>query len=345
MGSFEDVSARIGSILRTTDIRRAISRKAVIVMCADNGIVDEGISQSGYEVTMAVAKAMGEGKSSVGKLAAVNDTKVIPVDIGIRSEYKIAGVLDKKIRQGTRNFAVEPAMTKDELYSAIQFGIDLLLSCKEQGYGLVGLGEMGIGNTTTSAAVAVSIALRDIIRKYESENNAKVLALDIDSELDRLIEEFTGRGAGLSDDGLARKKKVIRDAVLGYRLYEKDVLDILMTVGGLDIAGLVGVILGGAYYGVPIVLDGLISAVAALVACSIAPEAKDYIIASHMGKEPAMRYIMEKLKLTPVIYAGLALGEGTGAVMFFSLLDIALAIYDDPTTFDDIEIEAYKRLE
>ncbi len=322
LGVFEDLTARIGCILEDTELD--INKKAVIVMCADNGVVDEGISQCGQEVTFAVARSMGENRSSVGKMAALCGTKIIPVDIGINSHEDIPGVLDKKISCGTRNFAKEPAMTKEEMYNAIQLGMDIVFDCKKDGYSILGIGEMGIGNTTTSSAVAASFLAGDSMDDY--------------------IDKLVGRGAGLSDRGLAKKKSVVKAAIVKYNLCNADILTVLQTVGGLDIAGLVGVIVGGAIYHIPVVLDGIISAVAALVAVKLFPEVKEYILASHMGKEPAMKYLMEELGLMPVIYGGLALGEGTGAVMMFSLLDMALSVYKRQTTFEDIHIEPYKRL-
>ncbi|MBQ9200393.1 MAG: nicotinate-nucleotide--dimethylbenzimidazole phosphoribosyltransferase [Lachnospiraceae bacterium] len=318
LGVFEDITARMGSILKTDKLN--LGKKAIIVMCADNGVVEEGVSQSGCEVTLAVARAMGENKSSVCRMAAVNNTKIIPVDIGIKSDEKISGVLDRKVSMGTRNFAKEPAMSKEEMCRAIQTGTDIVSDLKHEGYAVIGTGEMGIGNTTTSSAVAAALLKCD-------------------------EKELVGRGAGLSDDGLEKKKKVINDALNNYQLLkpDTDALTILQTVGGLDIAGLVGVIIGGAVYHIPIVLDGVISAVAALVVVRIFPGVKDYIFASHMGREPAMKYIFEELGLKPVIYGELALGEGTGAVMMFSLLDMALSLYNEQTTFEDIKIEAYKR--
>ncbi len=318
LGVFEDITARMGSILKIDKLN--FGKKAIIVMCADNGVVEEGISQSGSEVTLAVAKAMGENKSSVCRMAAVNNTKIISVDIGIKSDEIIPGVLDRKIAKGTRNFVKEPAITKEEMYRAIQTGMDVVADCKRDGYAIIGTGEMGIGNTTTSSAVAAALLKCD-------------------------EKELVGRGAGLSDEGLEKKKKVINDALYNYELLkpDTDVLTILQTVGGLDIAGLVGVIIGGAVYHIPVVLDGVISAVAALAAVRLFPEINKYIFASHMGKEPAMKLIFEELKLKPVIYGELALGEGTGAVMMYSLLDLALSLYNEQTTFKDINIEAYKR--
>lgn len=316
MGRFEALTAQIGAITDTENID--ISKKAVIIMCADNGIVEEGVSQSGQEVTTAVAESMARKQSSVGRMAGVIGADTIPVDIGINREEPIDGVLSRKIRNGTRNFMKEPAMTEQETIRAIAAGIDMVASCKEAGYKILATGEMGIGNTTTSSAVAAALLKCEVSR-------------------------VTGRGAGLSDAGLLRKQQVILKAIEKYDLYHADALTVLETVGGLDIAGLTGVCIGGAVFHVPIVLDGVISMVAALLAERIVPGTKAYVLPSHKGKEPAVEVLMKELEVEPVIDGRLALGEGTGAVMMFSLLDMALSIYSGRTTFSDIQIEQYKR--
>lgn len=330
MGRFEDLTAQIGAVLRTEKID--IAKKAVIIMCADNGIVAEGVSQSGQEVTLAVVKNMANKQSSVGRMAETVGADTIPVDIGINCQEQIPGVLDKKIRCGTRSFHVEPAMTREETLKAIFTGIGLVLDCKEKGYGILATGEMGIGNTTTSSAVAAAL-------------------LECDAE------DVTGRGAGLSDEGLICKRRVITEALTRYHLREVEVfrrgegdedarmraLHVLETVGGLDIAGLVGVCMGGALFRLPIVLDGVISMVAALLAERMLPGTRDYFIPSHKGKEPAAEKIAKELKLHPVIDGEMALGEGTGAVMMFALLDLALAVYQEGASFSDIRVEQYRR--
>lgn len=223
-----------------------------------------------------------------------------------------------KVRMGTRNFRKEPAMTDAEAEQAIETGMELVRECKEAGYTLLGTGEMGIGNTTTSAAMAAAL-------------------------LGVSAETVTGRGAGLSDAGLLHKQQIVREALEKYRLTKEEPMRILCTVGGLDIAGLCGVFLGGAKYHVPIVADGVISAVAALTAERLAPGTREYVIPSHRGKEPASDLLMRELQLNPIIDAGLALGEGTGAVMMFSLLDLAMTLYESGATFRDFEIEQYER--
>lgn len=317
LGRFETLTARIGAVIGTDKID--ISKKAVIIMCADNGIVEAGVSQSGQEVTTAVVQSMAKKQSSVGRMAELVGADTIPVDIGINQKEPVSGIVQRKIRCGTRNFQKEPAMTEQEVIQAIATGIDMVYSCKEDGYKILATGEMGIGNTTTSSAVAAAL-------------------------LRCGTHSVTGRGAGLSDVGLIRKQEVIAEAIEKYDLYHADALDVLRTVGGLDIAGLVGVCIGGAVCHVPIVLDGVISMVAALLAERIVPGVKWYLIPSHKGKEPAVELIAKELELEPVIDGRLALGEGTGAVMMFSLLDIALSVYQDRTTFEDIQIEQYKRL-
>ncbi len=316
LGVFEDILSRIGAILG--DVSLDIRKKAVVVMCADNGIVEEHISQSGQEVTAAVAASMGRGTSSVCQMAAVAGADVIPVDIGIATEEKIPGVLDKKVMRGTRNFLKEPAMTEEETMAAITVGIELVASLKEQGYRMIGTGEMGIGNTTTSAAVAAAL-------------------------LSCEPEEITGKGAGLSDAGLLHKTEVIRQALAKYSKDVSEPFAILRTYGGLDIAGLTGVFIGGAVYRIPVVIDGVISAVAALLAERIVSGSREIMIASHKSREPAAARILEELSVWPVIDAGLALGEGTGAVMMLSLLDMARKIYGEQTTFADIHVTPYVR--
>ena len=287
-----------------------IHKKGVLIFCADNGIVEEGVTQSGQEVTLAVAKSMARKGSSVCKMAQSIGAETIPVDIGINSEESIPGVLDRKVRPGTRNFLKEPTMTEEETVRAIVTGIKLVQDCKEKGYGLLATGEMGIGNTTTSSAVTAAL-------------------------LQCEAGEVTGRGAGLTDQGLTRKQQVVRTALETYDLWHADAFTVLQTVGGLDIAGLTGMCIGGALWHIPIVLDGVISMAAALVA--------EHLFPSHLGKEPAAVKLADALQLSPVIHAGMALGEGTGAVMMFTLLDMAMSIYGQSATFSEIAVEQYKR--
>lgn len=316
LGEFEGLLARIGAILGSSEID--IGKKAVIVMCADNGVVAEGVSQSGQEITAAVTENLGKRNTSVCKMAKAVGTEIFPVDVGVNTDRIFPGVISRKVKKGTSDFLLEPAMSEEEAMQAVRVGMELVKECKEAGYTLLGTGEMGIGNTTTSAAMAAAL-------------------LSVSPEI------VVGRGAGLSDEWLATKRRVIADALEKYQLRGTEPMRILCSVGGLDIAGLCGVFLGGAKYHMPIVADGVISAVAALTAERLCPGTKEFIIPSHKGKEPASELLMRELGLYPVIDAGLALGEGTGAVMMFSLLDIAMTLYETGATFADFEIEEYHR--
>ena len=325
LGRFEDITARIGAVQGSAEID--IRKRAVIIMCADNGIVTEGVSQSGQDVTRAVAEWMGRGESSVCQMAKEVNADTIPVDVGINMEGSPKGVIDRKVMKGTRNFAHEPAMTEDECMQAIEAGIDIVCDCSARGYRLLATGEMGIGNTTTSSALAAAL-------------------LGLDAEM------VTGRGAGLSTDGLRKKTQVIRDALEKYdpadeagRSSPEYAMHMLSCVGGLDIAGLAGVFIGGAMNHIPVIIDGFISAVAALIAERLVPGTRNFMIASHLGKEPGMKYILDILGLEPVIDGMLALGEGTGAVMLMPLLDTVLALYSKGLSFADTTVEQYQDFE
>ena len=317
LGKLEDMINRIAAIQNTLDV--SINKRAVIAMCADNGIVAEGVTQTDSSVTAVVAENMARGISSVCKMGEVANASVIPVDIGMLTEVAHENMLQRKVACGTKNFAVTPAMSEEQMEKAIITGIELVRDCKEKGYKILATGEMGIGNTTTSTAVACAL-----------------LGLSSDT--------VTGRGAGLSDEGLQKKRKVIQDAIRFYDLKEDEHYRILQCVGGFDLAGLTGVFLGGAYYKMPIVIDGAITAAAALLAFRIHKECAAYMLASHCSREPMMQMVLEELGLEAVIYADMALGEGTGAVMLFPMLDMALSVYAQNVTFDDIRIEAYQPL-
>lgn len=318
LGRFEEIICRIGGITKTTDI--SIEKRGVIVMCADNGIVAEHISQSSQEVTAMVARNMARGASSVCRMAKGAHAHVLPVDIGIRTENAIPGLLQRRIASGTRNFLIEPAMTLEETAKAIEVGMELAGECRKQGYDILATGEMGIGNTTTSCAVTAALTGCP-------------------------PEEFVGKGAGLSREGIHHKIQVIKTALRKYAFSREETLRILASVGGLDIAGLVGVFMGGARYEIPIVLDGVVSAAAALAAERLLPGCRAYMLASHRSRELAAAIVMEELKLHPVIEAELALGEGTGAVMLFPLLDLVLSVYRGGTTFQEIRLEPYQRFD
>ncbi len=312
LGVLEDVVVRIAGMQRSADVD--IRRRIVVPMCADNGVVAEGVTQTGQEVTGIVAGNMGRGLSSVCKMGAVAHAQVLPVDIGMIGA--VEGVRDRAIRRGTANMAQGRAMTLDEARAAVQVGIDTVCELAQAGYRLFVTGEMGIGNTTTSSAVA-----------------SVLLGMD--------PEVVTGKGAGLSDEGLARKVDAIRRAIGVNAPDPADALDVLSCVGGLDIAGMAGVYIGGALAGAPVLVDGFISAVSALVAARLCPACAPYMIATHASAEPAAAAVLDALDLKPFIFAGMRLGEGTGAVCALPMLDMALTVYGG-VSFDAMGIDAYE---
>ena len=317
LGVFEDSIARIAAIKGSADI--SIKKRALVIMSSDNGIVDEGVSQSGREVTLKVVKNILRKKSSAAVMAKDISADCFVHDVGIDSDEKVEGLIDKKIRQSSRNFISEPAMTEKEMLEAILVGINAVYDLHEKGYELIALGEMGIGNTTTSSAICASL-----------------LRLD--------AKKVAGRGAGLSDEGLNKKISVIGEAIRKYNLYDANAFIILQSVGGYDIAALTGVCIGGALYGIPVVLDGVITQAAALLACRIKPDVKEYLFASHKGREIASSLMLDELGIKGVIDANMALGEGTGALMYISLLDIAVSVYKNAARFDDLEMTEYERM-
>ena len=210
-------------------------------------------------------------------------------------------------------------MTKEEAVKGLETGIRLVGELKEKGYRMIATGEMGIGNTTTSSAVAAAL-------------------------LGVPAEEMTGRGAGLSGEGLKKKITVIQDAIERWNLTQADPLTVLACVGGFDLAGIAGMFLGGAYYHIPVLIDGFISSVAALLAFRLCPDAIGYMVATHVSKEPAAHRILDELGLSPALDAGMCLGEGSGAVAVFPLIEMAADIYHRMSTFEQIDMEAYQEL-
>ena len=312
LGLLEDMIVKIASIQGTADVR--IDKRCALVFCADHGVVSEGVSQSGSEVTALVAQSIAEGTANINLMASSAHADVYAVDMGML--HPVPGTIDRRIAAGTANMAKQSALTYEQAKSALQAGMDLVGEMKEKGYHIILTGEMGIGNTTASTAISCTL-------------------------LGFTPEELTGRGAGLSDAGLVRKRHAIERALSVNQPDANDPVNVLAKVGGLEIAGMAGAFLGGVKYRMPIVIDGVISAVAALVAARICPEAKDFILPSHMSREPAAMRIMDELNLKPIIHADMALGEGTGAAALLPLLDMALRVYHGPHTFDDLGMEAY----
>ena len=317
LGKLEDAVKRIAGIKGTSDYR--LDKKALVIMCADNGVVEEGVTQTGQEVTAIVAGNFTRDMTSVCMMSKVAGVDIYPVDIGIAVDVPGLTKSGQKVAYGTRNFAKEPAMTEEEVRKAIEIGIGMVRERKEQGYEILATGEMGIGNTTTSSAVASVL-------------------------LGERAEDITGKGAGLDSKGLEKKITVIRKAIEKHRPDPDNVTDVLAKVGGLDIAGLTGVFLGGAVYRVPVVIDGLISSVAALCAVRMAKKARDYMLPSHVSNEPGGQTILRALGFTPFLTCGMFLGEGSGAAALMPLLDMALKVYREMGTFEDISVDKYEIL-
>ncbi|NLL39266.1 MAG: nicotinate-nucleotide--dimethylbenzimidazole phosphoribosyltransferase [Clostridiales bacterium] len=314
LGLLESVVCRLAAIKGSSDLE--VPKKGVVVMCADNGVVEEEVTQTGQEVTAIVTENMSKGMSSVCKMSKVAGADVFPVDIGVYRQVHGDRIIQKNIRRSTANMTKGPAMTRQEAIKAIETGIEIVSGLKEKGYGLLATGEMGIGNTTSSSAIAAVL-------------------------LDREPSVVTGRGSGLSSEGLARKIKAIEKAIEINKPNPADALDVLSKVGGLDIAGLAGVFIGGAACKIPVLVDGFISGISALVAVRLCPNVKDYILASHISGEPAGDMVLEALELEPFLNARMRLGEGTGAVAVMPIIDMALAVYCGMSTFDEVNIEAY----
>ena len=312
LGQLEEVIARMAG---TAPLKREV-RKCVVPFCADNGVVAEGVTQTDSSVTAVVAGNMLTGAASVCCMGRVTGAAVLPVDAGMLTE--VPGMRSIKVSRGTANLAGEPAMTRRQCLTVLLAGLELAGELAEE-FDILAAGEMGIGNTTTSSAVAAAL-------------------------LGRPASEMTGKGAGLSDEGLRRKIEVIDRALARHRPEPGDPVDVISKVGGYDIAAMTGFYLGCALHRVPAVMDGFISTVAALAAVRLCPAAGDALIASHLSAEPGAGHVMEALGLRPLLRLGMALGEGTGAVSVMPLIDMALRVYFDMPSFDNAGIEAYQPL-
>lgn len=314
LGQLENLVIQLAGIQRRG--RPAIGRKAIAIFAADNGVVAQGVTQVGQEVTATVTCNFVRGITTVNAMARVAKADLFPVDIGINQPDKLPGVIDRRIRPGTADLSQGPAMSRAEAVAAILAGAEIAAMLKDQGYELLGTGEMGIGNTTTSSAVLAVLS-------------GKPAAL------------LTGRGAGLSDEKLLHKQAVIEKGIACNRPDPHDAIDILHKVGGLDLAGLAGLYLGAAACQLPVVIDGFIASVAALLAVGIAPGVKPYLLASHESAEPGGALALQMLDLPAWVKCGLRVGEGTGCCVAFSIFDHALSAFDHLATFEEAGIGAY----
>jgi nicotinate-nucleotide--dimethylbenzimidazole phosphoribosyltransferase len=313
LGLLEDMVVKLAGVQGTD--RVDVGRRCCLTFCADNGVVAEGVTQTDSSVTAAVARSIARGTGNICQMARIARCDVFAVDVGMLEVVDEPGIISRRVAPGTKNIARGPAMTREECQKAIAAGSEMVGEMARRGYRLIATGEMGIGNTTTASAVACALTGAE-------------------------VGKMTGRGAGLSDEGLQRKREAIARALEINQPVASDPLDVLAKVGGFDIAAMAGAFLGGAKYGVTVLVDGFISSVAALCAQRMLPESKDFMLATHVSREPAGAFMLEALGLKPVITAGMALGEGTGAVAAMPLIDMALAVYRG-ATFSDIAVEAY----
>lgn len=317
LGRLEEMSIRMAGIYRHP--MAYPKKKVVVVMAADNGVVAEGVTQTGQEVTKIVTENMTKKNASVCILSSISGADVVPVDVGIVTDCDNPKVINKKVKYGTDNMLKGPAMSREEAVQAILAGIEVVGDLSEQGYELFATGEMGIGNTTTSSAICAVL-------------------------LDQSVEKVTGKGAGLTSAALLHKIEVIKESIALNQPDKNDPLDVLSKVGGLDIAGLVGVYIGCAYHKKAAFVDGFISSVAALLAVQLAPACKDYIFPSHCSNEPAGHMVLDALGMQPYILCNMCLGEGTGAVMGFTICDYAMTAYHQLPSFEDTKFGTYEPL-
>lgn len=317
LGLLEEAVMKLAGIFKTDKI--VLEKRCAVVVCSDNGVIAEGVTQSDKDVTVSVAKSIAGGKANINIMGSAVNMDTFAVDVGINGETDDNRIINRKIACGTENIAVGPAMTYEQAMEGIKVGIELVKLMKEKGYQIITTGEMGIGNTTTSSAIASVL-------------------------LGKTVEDVTGRGAGLTSSGLKRKIQVIKQAIAVNQPHKDHAVDVLSKLGGYDIAALTGIFLGGGVHRIPIVIDGVISSIAALLSQMIAPVSREYMFASHVSEEPSGILLLKKLKLDPLIYGRMRLGEGTGAVCLLPLLDIALAEYHGARRFTDTDIEQYKEL-
>lgn len=313
LGKLEEIAVQLSGI--TGELYPKVDNRAIITMAADNGVMEEKVSPAPQEVTKIMTSYIANGVSGVGALANQARADVIVVDIGVASEIDNIKVVNRKIKYGTENITKGPAMTKDEAIKAVEVGIEIATKEIKKGRNLLGTGEMGIGNTTTSTAI-----------------------LSVMGGIDP--EEITGVGANLPKDQLINKINVIKKAIEINRPNKNDWLDVLSKVGGLDIAGMAGVMVAGAANRVPVVVDGYISTAAAIIAVAMEPKIRDFLIPSHASNEKGAKKASELLGFEPPLYLNMRLGEGTGAAIMFNIIEAAVFMIKKMITFGEAGIEA-----
>ena len=309
LGRLEELSVQLAGI--TGKVHNRIERKHLLVFAADNGVVAEGVSSAPQSVTLMQTINLTRHKTGASTLCKHFGCGITVCDVGVNADIREPKVLNKKIAYGTQNIVLGPAMSREQCEQAIYVGFELAQNTEAD---VIGIGEMGIGNTTTSSAV-LSVLL----------------------EAD--VEAVTGRGGGITDQSFLKKKQVIKDAIAINQPNKTDVIDVLAKVGGFDIAAMCGAFLGCAEKRCPVVIDGFISAVAALCAYKLCPEAVGYFIPSHASYEIGYRLAMDAMGLQPIFLLGMRLGEGSGCPLAFEILDAACAIINDMATFDQAGID------
>ena len=308
LGRLEELAACY--VMITGEVNPKVPRGAVYTFAADHGVTVEGVSAYPSAVTPQMVLNFLRGGAGVNVLARHVGIEVRVVDIGVAFDFESApGLMHRKVMPGTKNLLVEPAMSRAQAERALQVGIQLATEAAQEGIGLIGTGEMGIGNTTASSAITAAMTRRP-------------------------VSDVTGRGTGIDDAGHVHKIDVIQRALAFHRLDSADAMEVLAKVGGLEIGGLAGLMLGAAAARIPVVLDGFIAGAAALIAVGLQPRCKDYLIASHQSVERGHRAILDHLGLKPLLDLDLRLGEGTGACLGMSLVCAAIKILTEMATFD-----------
>ncbi|HHY37026.1 MAG TPA: nicotinate-nucleotide--dimethylbenzimidazole phosphoribosyltransferase [Firmicutes bacterium] len=312
LGLLEELACQVAGI--TGQVCPPLPRKTCILMAGDHGVVAEGVSAFPQEVTVQMVLNFLRGGAAMNVLSRHVGSELLIVDVGVAADLPdLPGLLKRKVAYGTANMATGPAMTREQAVAALEVGIQVVQDSIARGTGLVGLGEMGIGNTTPSAA---------IIAVYSG----------------RPVDQVVGRGTGLDDEGLRVKIRAIEKALAVNRPDPADPLDVLAKVGGLEIAALAGVILGAAAGRIPVITDGFISTAAALIAVGLCPTAKEYLICSHLSAEPGHSIMLEYLGLRPLLHLDMRLGEGTGAALAMFLVEAALKLLTGMATFAEAAI-------
>lgn len=308
LGVLEDLSVQLAGI--TGKVQNRMDRTHLLVFAADNGVVAEGVSSAPQSVTLQQTVNLTRAKTGASVLAKAFGCGITVCDVGVNAEIPTDAVLNRKIAYGTRNMAKEPAMTREQAEKAILTGAELAMDTEADA---LGIGEMGIGNTTTSSAVL-----------------SVLLSLP--------VEEVTGRGGGVTDEAFAKKKQVILTAIARNRPNPQDPVDVLARVGGFDLAAMCGAFLGAAASHRPVVIDGFISAAAALCAVRMCPAVRYYLVSSHASFEIGYEKAMEAMGLRPMLLLGMRLGEGSGCPLAFQILKGACAVMNDMATFDQAGI-------